>query len=321
MIDYQPPFPWFGGKTKAAAEVWRRFGNVSNYVEPFAGSMATLFRRPHKEIGTETVNDRDCYVANFFRSLRNAPDKVTEYADRPVNEADLHAIHLWLLKQADFRQRVLSDPDFYDPKVAGWWVWGVNQWIGSGWCNQRFYDGKPSQQLIHLGDPGTGVSRPQLRDRANLLDYMTRLSERLRRVRVACGDWRRVTGPSVTYRHGITGVLLDPPYAADLRRKNLYGVDPGVDLVARLMVRSGYNENLSGQVRKWAIISGQNPLMRIAVCGYENEHRFPPEWQVYRRKANGGYGNQGEGRGRENSARECIWFSPHCLKADAALDV
>ena len=34
----------------------------------------------------------------------------------------------------------------------------------------------------------------------------------------------------------------------------------------------------------------------------------------YGGKANGGYGSQSNGRGRENAGRETIWFSPHCLK-------
>ncbi len=30
-------------------------------------------------------------------------------------------------------------------------------------------------------------------------------------------------------------------------------------------------------------------------------------------KACGGYGSQGENQARENSAKERIWFSPHCI--------
>ena len=41
------PFPWFGGKSRVAAVVWRAFGDVPNYVEPFAGSLAVLLGRPH----------------------------------------------------------------------------------------------------------------------------------------------------------------------------------------------------------------------------------------------------------------------------------
>src|SRR5208283_3571102 len=55
------PFPWFGGKSRAASLVWDRFGNVPNYVEPFFGSGAVLLNRPHAP-HTETVNDLDCLV-------------------------------------------------------------------------------------------------------------------------------------------------------------------------------------------------------------------------------------------------------------------
>ena len=49
------PFPWFGGKSLCAPQVWERFGNVPNYVEPFFGSGAVLLGRPHTP-KIETVN-------------------------------------------------------------------------------------------------------------------------------------------------------------------------------------------------------------------------------------------------------------------------
>ena len=61
---------------------------------------------------------------------------MAHWCDWPVNEVDLFARHLWLVTG---RSRLLegmeADPDFYDAQVAGWWVWGVNAWIGSGWCS------------------------------------------------------------------------------------------------------------------------------------------------------------------------------------------
>jgi hypothetical protein len=44
--NLKAPFPWFGGKIRAAHLIWPRFGDVPNYVEPFAGSLAVLLRRP-----------------------------------------------------------------------------------------------------------------------------------------------------------------------------------------------------------------------------------------------------------------------------------
>ena len=48
MEVLRAPFPWMGGKSRAAPIIWRGFGpDVVNYVEPFAGSLAALLGRPN----------------------------------------------------------------------------------------------------------------------------------------------------------------------------------------------------------------------------------------------------------------------------------
>ena len=279
-MAYAPPFPWFGGKSRVADLVWQRFGEVKNYVEPFFGSGAVLFLRPH-EPGIETINDLDCYVANFWRALQAAPDEVARWADWPVNEADLHARHWWLVNQSEFREKMHSDPDHYDAKIAGWWVWGICQWIGSGWCAYPEW-----QQLPHLGNPGMG----------DLYAYLHGIAARLRGVRVCCGDWSRVLGPSPTIKLGTTGVFLDPPYSHEVRDTSLYAVEMSV----------------ADGVRDWAIEHGDDPLLRIALCGYENEHEMPDTWECVAWKSAGGYASQAS-VSNENCHNERIWFSPHCL--------
>ena len=129
---------------------------------------------------------------------------------------------------------------------------------------------------------------------------MRELAERLRTVRVCCGDWERICGPSPTFKHGLTGVFLDPPYSAEADRNDtLY---------------SSEDMTVAHDVREWAIANGDNPLLRIALCGYAGEHAMPDMWQEIAWKSRGGYGSQGEGRGRENAGRERIWFSPACLR-------
>lgn len=306
---YKPPFPWFGGKSRAASLIWERFGNVPNYVEPFFGSGAVLFLRPHAP-KLETVNDKDAHLANFWRAVQADPDGVARYADWPVNENDLHARHLWLVTTGAERvERLTTDPDYYDVKIAGWWVWGICQWIGSGWCRRKLaVDAPPrvTRQLPYLEDAGRGVHRklPHLgnADRsADLVDYFRAISDRLRRVRVCCGDWTRVLGRSPTEKNGITGVLLDPPYDTRAGRdSDLYAVETDV----------------SAAVREWAIAHGDNPKLRIALCGYDTEHVMPDSWACVAWKAHGGYGARSNGRGRANAARERIWFSPYCLASD-----
>ena len=303
------PFPWFGGKRKVAAEVWSRFGAVDNYVEPFFGSGAVLLARPNPS-GNETINDLDGYVANFWRAVKSAPHATAGWADNPVSENDLHARHVWLLQQREsLRARLEGDPDWCDPKIAGWWVWGIACWIGSGFCSgngQWWID--DDRQLVHLGNNGRGVNRKRVHlgnngqgePEARLTDWFGVLADRLRAVRVCSGDWSRVCGPSVTFKHGLTGVFLDPPYADTAERQSdLYRED---------------SEDVAHAVRAWAIENGDNRLLRIALCGYEGEHEMPDSWAVHAWSAGAGFGGQADER-TGNGKRERIWFSPHCLSA------
>ncbi len=334
-MTLKAPFPYFGGKSRAACIIWDAFGVAPNYVEPFAGSLAVLLGRPSPP-KTETVNDLDCFLSNFWRAIKNDPAAVASWADWPVNECDLEARHLWLVNREDFRVRMKADPDFYDAKVAGWWAWGLCSWIGSGWCAGKsswgaaFADGKLAhprlpemsargihtlgnaghginRQLPHLGDAGKGINRqlPHLGDagqginrkRDAIGEYFQALADRLRNVRVACGDWSRVLTPSVTERHGITGVFLDPPYPSKDRAET-------------------YTEDcreVAHDVAAWARDNGDNPLLRIALCGYEGEHEMPASWECVAWKAAGGYSSQKKKGDNGNKYRERIWFSPHCL--------
>lgn len=441
-MDVRAPFPWFGGKRRVADVVWRAFGpDCPNYIEPFAGSLAVLLARPGGAGKIETVNDRDRYLANFWRAVSADPEAVARWADWPVNEADLHARHKWLVNQAQFRERMHTDPDFFDVKIAGWWVWGLCQWIGGGWCvepqpmggkgvhsdgaghgkarmsrsRQRsampmgihadgigrtrgadrvnesnrpelagagkgvhaprgrrgseadhrkrpeldgtspgrgvHSDGahEPKRQLpmlsvgtaggvgaggrgVHGEKPawdlglqaaspgrrpiivsaGVGINAPGNlpslgNDRglngvaaAPCVDWFLALQHRLRRVRVACGDWKRVLGDSVLGKGKNVGgrrpcaVFLDPPYSHEFRDPYLYSED---------------DASVSALVRVWALEHGDDPDLRIALCGYAGEHEMPKTWTEHAWKGARGYAAEGNA----NRDKERIWFSPHCL--------
>jgi D12 class N6 adenine-specific DNA methyltransferase len=374
------PFPYFGGKRQAASLVWERFGECRNYIEPFFGSGAVLLNRPLPFAGVETVNDADGLVANFWRALQTDPEAVAIHADIPVNENELHARHAWLVGQKDsLQKRLEGSAEYFDAKIAGWWVWGLCCWIGSGWCSgkgpwnqvngelvntalegqgvkrQRPHLGNAGQgvnrqlphlgnsgkgvnrkrphlgdagkgvnrkrphlgdagqgvnrQLPHLGDAGQGVNRqrPHLGDagKENLIGYMQDLADRLRNVRVCCGDWSRICGPSVCLERNKsfqpTAVFLDPPYAdTAARTSDLYRVD---------------SESVAHDVRTWALAHGDDPRYRICLAGYESEHEMPSSWECVGWKNNPGYGSQNT-KGYANAKRERLWFSPHCLKPE-----
>lgn len=321
MTDLRAPFVWFGGKRRVAKVVWGALGDVDHYIEPFFGSGAVLLARPHSP-KCETVNDADGLLANFWRAVSIAPEIVAGHAAHPVNEADLHARHLWLVNEKpSITDRLMADPEWFDAKAAGWWVWGVNCWIGSGFCSgdgpwvnengvftKRGTGQGVNRKLPHLGGTGKGVNRqlPHLGGTGQgvnrqlfLEEWFEELKARLHETRVACGDWSRVCGPSVLRSAGgIAGVFLDPPYDLEMR-SSVYANESGC----------------AADVRKWCSENGNNPDLRIVLAGYDGEHNELEDlgWRVHAWNAAGGFGGGRGGRGEDNASKERLWFSPHCI--------
>jgi len=384
MID-PLPYIYFGGKRAIASVVWERLGDVKAYVEPFFGGGAVFWLRPQEHFASgerrwELLNDIDGMIVNFLRAVYHDPAAVAHYASWPITEVDLTARHIWLVRQKEsLVQRLEADPEYYDAKIAGWWVWGINNWIGSGWCSGKgawvLQDGvlvkernvneegiaKKRPQIGHevggylsadekgidkrkprtgnlaggylsvdekgidkrkpsiksqvggcLSVNGKGIDKrkPQIGHQvrgylftgSELISYFGELSQRLRGnfCKIICGDWKRCVTPSCTVHSGIpVGVFLDPPYGDD--RDQVYAHDDtGVYL----------------EVLNWCKEKGGDERFRIALCGYTGYYDELESlgWTPYYWSAHGGYGNQGQGRGRSNKSREVVWFSPHCLK-------
>lgn len=300
------PFPYFGGKRRAVDAVVAAIGDVANYVEPFCGSAAILLGSPTRKV--ETINDADGFVANFWRAIAADHEAVARHIQWPVIEADIEARHAWLVARSERLRWALEDPDYYDAKIAGWWAWGACCWIGSGWCSGKgphrhdgahFGSGAAAhgvhKKIPHVGDAGRGVNRqmPHVGNtgQSPVDTWIAALADRLRRVRVACGDWRRVLTPTVTTRHGVTGVFLDPPYGEGSMEYAAGG-------------------NLTGSVATdvwtWATGHGDDRSLRIVVAAYEDGRPVPDGWTARQWTARKGYGSAA------NAAREVLYCSPHC---------
>ena len=317
-MTVKAPFVWFGGKRKVAGQVWEALGDVYNYVEPFAGSLAVLLGRPDSAAGrrVETVNDADGFVANFWRACAADPEQVAAFCSGPVNETDLFARHLWLVNTG--RERIAqleSDPDWFDAKVAGWWVWGVNAWIGSGWCSGTgpWVHADDPKQRPHLGNAGKGVNRqlPHISNAGKagfnslsireqgITEYMIELAERLSTVRVCAGDWSRVVTNGALSYGATVGVFLDPPYLGDVRASDLYSVD---------------DHHIANDVREWALQNASDRV-RVVLAGYqpEHDHLIPDTWRRVRWSSGAAYQTTaGGGQNAANRHSEVLWISPGC---------
>ena len=310
-MTLKAPFPYFGGKHRAAPAIWRELGDPAGYVEPFAGSAAVLLARPKFEgRRVETINDADGWLVNTWRAIQLSPDKVARHAYGPVTEIDYHARLAWLQERRtpELVSWLEGDPETHDAKAAGWWLYVSACGIGDPWGAGpwRVIDGhlRNTRELPHLGNAGQGVNRelPHLGnagqgDLDRLTAYMQSLADRLRRVRITCGDWKRVVQPSVT-RAGTDGdgaraIFLDPPYATS------------GDLYAGTT-----DASVATEAREWCKTAPSD--MRIILCGYDDEHDelLAAGWSVIDGKSGGGAGysvNSANGR------RERLWTSPACL--------
>lgn len=160
-MTLQAPFPYFGGKRRAAPIIWSEFGDPSGYVEPFAGSAAALLARPpYAGRRAETLNDADGWLVNAWRAIKLSPEKVAAECAGPVAEIDYHARLAWL--QARRGPELVSwlegGPEHHDAKAAAWWLYvsscGIGDPFGPGpWrvIDGHLVDGRQLPQSHDVG--------------------------------------------------------------------------------------------------------------------------------------------------------------------------
>lgn len=333
------PFPWFGGKSRAATQVWSAFGDVDNYIEPFCGSAAMLLSAPDGN-RVETINDADGFVANFWRAIRADSVAVAEAADWPTNECDLFARHSWLVRnKTGLIDRLHADPEYYNSKIAGWWCWGLCNWIGRDWCDVKgpwVHDGKTivnRRQLPHLGDAGQGINRqlPHLGDAGQginrQLPHLGNAGRGINRQLPHLGNV--VVGDRSAFIHQwfseLQARLRDVRVACgDWSRvvtesvTTRHGVtaiffDPPYTLGEMDYAVGGVGGKLAIEVQTWCAENCCNPLMRIVLCGHHGEHDslLDHGWTTRKWTARKGYAMTDDAK--VNSASETLWCSPHCI--------
>lgn len=317
--------------------VWQALGQPAHYIEPFFGSGAVLLNRPDWMPGmVETVNDKDGFIANVWRALQFAPNDVAKYCDWPVNHADLSARKKCLLENENhLLKNLITDPEWHDAKLAGYWIWAASCWIGAGLTRPNAIPHVSSRgagihaigKIPHVSDGGKGIHAigqiphvsgggqgihaigkiPHVIDggkgihepyNTNIYKWFRELSERLRYVRVVCGEWTRVCGGNWQDKKGICGMFFDPPYGVEDRDTKIYHHD---------------STSVADEVMAWVRKRGQSDSYRIVLAGYEEyEDLLAEGWTSQKWKAGGGYARTGT-RGLENRHRETLYFSPHCL--------
>lgn len=295
------PFPYFGGKSQIASTIWQLLGNPEHYLEPFAGSLAVLLARPGGLTlplnFAETVNDKDCIIANVWRALKYNPDEVARYADDIVCHVDLMAKKKYINdKQPELKALMSGDPEYYDCRIAGYYIWAASCWIGSGLVC-------PTQRP-HLSGNGMGINATKA---GKLTDWFGALQKRLEKVRIVNGDWTQILGGDWQGKAwNSVGFYFDPPYSDKAgRTKDIYSED---------------SLDVAHDVREYCIeILKRHPDYRIVLSGYFDEHQELLEngYDFISWKSNGGYGNITQDKtklslGQINHKKEVLFYSKNC---------
>lgn len=331
------PFPYFGGKYAVAPYVWRRFGRVKQYVEPFCGSAAVLLANPDPA-NLEVIGDANCYVANFWRALKFGAGELWKWADYLVSHVDQMARHRWLTEPErvrSLRASLLADPEWPgDPQVAGWWVWGQCSWIGSGWCEKSDPGGDPLPQVSRRA-MGLDAAAPAL-------EQIPFLGHQGRGLQSAGTNGTGQVPHLSSAGQGLQVVSEKKPHVQNAgRRAQRPGQDPEAWLttlanrLARVRVICGswdrclnhhygaddtavfldppyrgyeapYGDMACdlGALATWC---RENQHLKVALCGHAGDYDLPGWHEVAwsrRRKTYGGDGT---------TDLEAIWFSPVCL--------
>ena len=167
------PFGYIGDKGASPLPSGNASANPDYYYEPFAGVLGLPAETP--DAGQVRVRRRHhAHITNFWRAAKWAePSKLAEWADWPHSSLDMKARLTWLTDQEKrLNDNLMADPDWYDPKAAGWYAWLNSVRINShGSC-------------LQLGR-GKGVRRKG----QHLPTYFTQLAERLKDVTIFYGDW------------------------------------------------------------------------------------------------------------------------------------
>ena len=351
------PFPWFGGKSKAAAAVWAALGDVVHYVEPFFGSGAVLLNRPHpanRPYFSETVNDLDGFIVNFWRAVQWHPDATAEAASWPVAEADKTARQLALIRWRDAGalDRLAGDATWCDPVMAGWWAWAVcvhigpfgntHAWIadqvtGAITKQDRDPPRKPGveRSLPHVSNDGRGVCHPKLRapgvldpitpehgksalDRWGAEYHNLAMPEIIRWFRHLSARLRHVrilNGDWTRLTSGATTKTVEVRYKGGVSGVFL---DPPYASGHDRRVYAHNVEGVADRVRQWCLTHGDDPQYRIVLSGFDTEHLdlISHGWTVVESGVMSGYMPGGYQRkgGSGQMHRDSLWLSPHCLR-------
>ena len=181
-----------GAKNRIANWICSFIPEHSMYLEPYAGSLAVLFNKPRSHI--ETVNDINEDVVNFFRVLRDYPEKLRI------------AIEFTPFSRSEYE----SSYEYTEEPIEKARRFSVRCWQSFG-CSNAYRNGFKSGQQTRSPNPA--------RAWAEMPEVITQAADRLKGVQI-----ENLPALELINRYDTPDVFMyvDPPYLHGTRKKYLY---------------------------------------------------------------------------------------------------
>lgn len=191
------PFPYYGGKTRIAADIAALMPEHTHYVEPFAGALSVLFAKPKSLV--ETVNDINGDIVNFFRVLRDRPTELERACVLTPHSRQEHA---------DARDLEVEDELERARRTFVLLSQGRNASLRkTGWA--------------HFQNPAGAGSRPQYIQK--MVGRFGALAARLLDVTLENRDGVQVIREFGRFKENL--LYVDPPYLASTRTSSGYAAE------------------------------------------------------------------------------------------------
>ncbi len=169
--QHQPinsPIRWVGGKSRLRKQIIPLLPPHTCYVEPFAGGAWVLFGKPSSPV--EVLNDVDQELINFFRVVKNCPEKL------------IQSFEWELVARAEFQRLAGLDPAELDEVQRAHRFYYL---IMAGWGGELDYP--RFQTSITDGGGGNRL----IGALKTLQERLKPVHDRLRSVIIECLDWQQ----------------------------------------------------------------------------------------------------------------------------------
>lgn len=180
------PIKWVGGKSRLRKAIIDLLPTHTCYVEVFSGAAWVLFGKPPSDV--EVLNDKDSELINFFRVVREQPEKFMQSFD------------LELVARAEFQRLAALNPQSLDEIQRAHRFYYL---IMAGWGGELNY---PRFQTS-ISDGGHG--NRLIGALETLRKRIEPVHQRLRTVIIENLEWEKCID---RYDSENTVMYLDPPY-------------------------------------------------------------------------------------------------------------